>query len=54
MVVLVNVCVHRPAFLTIIFQGNVICDLEEIEPSLIDLLMPLSLFLFLFGALVAK
>lgn len=31
------------ACLTIILEGNVICDLEEIGPSQIDLLMPLSL-----------
>lgn len=47
-------CMGMQAFLTIILQGNVICDLEEIESSLIDLLMLLSLFPFLTAALVAK
>lgn len=36
-------CMCMQACLTIFLEGNVIRDLEEIEPSLIDLSIPLSL-----------
>lgn len=40
--------------LTIILEGNVICDLGEMDLSLLDLLIPLFLSLSFPAALVAR
>lgn len=40
--------------LPISLEDNVICDLEETEPSMIDLLLPLQPVAFLSAALALK